>query len=50
MDDSRMKSVLEMCRGAFMERADYEMSRAISNILDENTTPAPSAKSPSPWS
>ena len=37
MDQSQMKSVLEMCRGAFMERADYEMSRAIENILDENT-------------
>lgn len=44
MEDSRMKSVLEMCRGAFMERADYEMSRAISNILDENTDPCAKRK------
>ena len=34
---SQKKSILEMARGAFMERADYEMARVISNILDPNT-------------
>lgn len=31
------KSILELARGAFIERADYEMSRIIENILDPNT-------------
>lgn len=31
------KSVLEMARGAIMERADYEMSNILKNILDPNT-------------
>lgn len=31
------KSIMEMARGAFMERADYEMSRVVDNILDVNT-------------
>ena len=31
------KSILEMARGAFIERADYEMKRALDNILDPNT-------------
>ena len=31
------KGILEMARGAFMERADYEMSRVVDNILDVNT-------------
>lgn len=34
---NQTKSILEMARGAFMERADYEMARVISNILDANT-------------
>ena len=33
------KSVLEMARGAIAERADYEMSRIIENIMDVNTKP-----------
>lgn len=32
------KSILEMANGAFKERADYEMSRLIANILDPNTS------------
>lgn len=31
------KSILEMGRGAIMERVDYEMAKVIKNILDENT-------------
>ena len=31
-----IKSILEMCNGAFQERADYEMSRLIENIMDVN--------------
>lgn len=31
------KSILEMARGAFLERADYEMAKVIENILDPNT-------------
>ena len=30
-------SILQMARGAFEERADYEMNRVIDNILDVNT-------------
>lgn len=33
----KMKSILEMGRGAIMERVDYEMAKIIENILDENT-------------
>lgn len=32
------KSIMEMARGAFMERADYEMARVVDNILDVNTS------------
>lgn len=31
------KSILEMARGAIMERADYEMAAIIANIQDINT-------------
>ena len=31
------KSILQMARGAIQERADYEMSRIMANILDPNT-------------
>ena len=31
------KSILDMAMGAFKERADYEMSKVIENILDPNT-------------
>lgn len=37
MDDAIKKSILQMAHGAFMERADYEMSRIMENILDVNT-------------
>lgn len=31
------KSILDMAMGAFKERADYEMTKIIDNILDPNT-------------
>lgn len=31
------KSIVQMARGAIMERIDYEMEKVISNILDPNT-------------
>lgn len=30
-------SILQMARGAFIERVDYEMNKVIDNILDPNT-------------
>jgi len=38
MNPSTQKSILQMARGAIMERADYEMSRLLANILDPNTS------------
>lgn len=35
--EEKAKSILEMGRGAIMERVDYEMAKVIENILDENT-------------
>lgn len=37
MMQSNKKSILEMARGAFQERVDYEMAKVIDNILDANT-------------
>lgn len=37
------KKILEMARGALMERADYELSRIVENIMDINT-PATKAR------
>lgn len=31
------KSILEMARGGFIERVDYEMAKVFDNILDANT-------------
>lgn len=33
------KNILEMSRGAILERVDYEMGKVIDNILDLNTKP-----------
>lgn len=38
------KSILEMARGAFTERVDYEMAKVIANILDPNTRAAAKRK------
>lgn len=32
------KSILEMARGAIQERADYEITKILENILDPNTS------------
>lgn len=37
MTESKKHSILEMARGAFLERTDYEMNRILENILDANT-------------
>lgn len=44
MNEDTRKSILEMCNGAFQERADYEMSRLIENIMDANTSPTAKRK------
>ena len=41
---NQQKSFLEMARGAFMERADYEIARVVENILDANTNPTAKRK------
>lgn len=37
MEPNVQKSILQMARGAIMERADYEMTHLMENILDPNT-------------
>lgn len=37
MENRNAKSILEMARGAIMERVNYEMARVMDNILDANT-------------
>ncbi len=38
MDINQAKtSILQMARGAFLERVDYEMAKIVDNILDVNT-------------
>lgn len=36
-DAENRKSIMEMARGAIMERVDYEMTRVVDNIMDYNT-------------
>ena len=38
------KSILQMAKGAFEERVDYEMNRVIDNILDTSTKAAAKRK------
>lgn len=38
MTSETQKSILQMARGAIQERADYEMSALLGNILDPNTS------------
>ena len=39
MDDLyQKKSILQMARGAIQERADYEITKILDNILDPNTS------------
>jgi hypothetical protein len=44
MNKAVRESILSMAKGAFMERADYEMERVIDNILDVNTKPTAKRK------
>lgn len=37
MNNKTEKSILEMARGGFLERVDYEMSKILANIMDANT-------------
>ena len=37
MNPDMQKSILEMCKGAFMERADCDVGDVIKNILNPNT-------------
>lgn len=39
MQADNRKSIIEMAMGAIQERADYEMSKIIDNIIDVNTNP-----------
>lgn len=32
-----VKSIMQMAKGAFLERVDYEMAKIMGNILDANT-------------
>lgn len=41
---SNQKSILQMARGAFMERVDLEMTKIMDNILDANTKPTEKRK------
>lgn len=43
-ENQEAKSILQMARGAFMERVDTEMSKVIDNILDANTKPTQKRK------
>lgn len=38
MVDCPKKSILQMARGAIQERADYEITKILDNILDPNTS------------
>lgn len=44
MNEDQKRSILQMARGAIQERADYEMSRLLANILDANTSPTTKRK------
>lgn len=35
--NTTQNSIMQMARGAFQERVDYEMEKVVSNILDPNT-------------
>ena len=41
---SAKKSIIDMARGAIKERIDYEMGKAMDNILDANTNPTAKRK------
>lgn len=44
MNEDNKRSILQMARGAIMERVDYEMARVLANITDANTSPTAKRK------
>ena len=42
--EKNAKSIVEMARGAILERINYEMARVMDNILDANTKPTAKRK------
>lgn len=44
MENQNRASILQMARGAIQERVDYEVSKAVDNILDLNTDPTAKRK------
>ena len=45
MEGLNKKSIIDMARGAIKERADYEMTKAVENILDPILQQPPHARS-----
>lgn len=43
-DQYEKKSIIEMARGAILERVDFEMERILENIQDANTSPTAKRK------
>lgn len=44
METYDKRSILQMARGAIQERADYEITKILDNILDPNTAPTAARK------
>ena len=44
METKTQTSILQMAKGAFIERVDYEMQKVIDNIFDPNTSPTAKRK------
>ena len=44
MENKNRASILQMARGAIQERVDYEVCKAVDNILDLNTDPTAKRK------
>ena len=44
MENQSRASILQMARGAIQERVDYEVCKAVDNILDLNTDPTAKRK------
>lgn len=44
MTNENRASILQMARGAIQERVDYEVGKAVDNILDLNTDPVAKRK------
>lgn len=44
MENKNRASILQMARGAIQERVDYEVCKAVDNIMDLNTDPTAKRK------